>query len=94
VVTVTGKVWALGQGSYRQLGDGTELERVLPASEELSSRSEERSDLDNNDESVVVVCVARAHTACSTEKGMVWTWGCNHDFQLEFSDGINRGEKQ
>ncbi|ROR04058.1 alpha-tubulin suppressor-like RCC1 family protein [Delftia acidovorans] len=68
-----GRLWAWGQNSGGQLGDGTTIDRNRPV----------RVDLAPLDGSKVVALAANTnHTVALDERGRLWAWGFNHDGTL------------
>jgi alpha-tubulin suppressor-like RCC1 family protein len=69
-----GTVWAWGQGSAGQLGDGTPLYSKLPV--QVAHLS-----------AVVAVAAGNSHSLAVKSDGTVWAWGDNHRGQL--GEGTN-----
>lgn len=66
---VDGAPWCWGSNSYGQLGDGSELDRLLPV------RVNGLADVD-------IFALGFDHSCALTRAGSVWCWGAGHDGQL------------
>ena len=75
-VTVDGKLYTWGDGSYGQLGHGTVAKRCRPTEVKMLAGSKR----------VVGVSCAECHTACFTEDGWVYTCGVGALGQLGHGD--------
>jgi alpha-tubulin suppressor-like RCC1 family protein len=68
-LSAAGHVWAWGQNSFGQVGDGSGVERRTPV--RLASIS-----------GIVAIGTGRLHTLAVGSGGGVWAWGDNHFGQL------------
>jgi YD repeat-containing protein len=78
-VNQDGRVWAWGQNTSGQLGDGTSSNRSAPIELPAFSTS-----------SAVAVSAGQAHTLALTEDGRVWAWGWNAYGQLGDATQLDR----
>ncbi|MBI5197941.1 MAG: multicopper oxidase domain-containing protein, partial [Nitrospirae bacterium] len=76
-VDTTGKVWTWGANNTGQLGDGTDIDRVSPASIGLSN--------------VIGIAGGSWHSLAVDTTGTVWAWGQNNYGQLGTTSSGNCG---
>ena len=74
-----GTVWAWGDNSYGQLGDGTNTNRNEP---------EQVPGLNN----VIAISAGSSHSTALKNDGTVWAWGKNNSGQLGDGTWINKNE--
>jgi alpha-tubulin suppressor-like RCC1 family protein len=66
--SLSGTVWSWGRNNNGQLGDGTKINRLIPAEIEMHS--------------VKAITAGGYHSMAIKENGEVWAWGRNTDGQL------------
>jgi alpha-tubulin suppressor-like RCC1 family protein len=64
-----GAVWAWGENSSGQLGDGTTINRNTPVAVERLS-------------DVVAIAAGKVHSMALSRDGTLWSWGGNYSGQL------------
>lgn len=72
-----GEVWAWGRNAEGQLGDGTQVDRVLPVRVVGLPRA------------AVAVSAGGAHSLALLDDGTVWSWGANDFRQLGAAENLD-----
>ncbi len=78
-----GTVWAWGDNSDGQLGDGTNVDRYTPVQVVMELGGDPLT-------GVAAISAGGGHTIALKEDGTVWAWGNNYDGQL--GDGTHGSE--
>jgi alpha-tubulin suppressor-like RCC1 family protein len=73
-----GTVWCWGENLYAQIGDGTAIDKSLPAKTNIPQ-----------DTKIIDVSAGRYHTCARGADGSLWCWGWNSSGQI--GDGTNAG---
>lgn len=74
-LTTSGRVFTWGSNNTGQLGDGTNLNRIIPIEITLNFNLEAK-------EKITLISTGFFHTAAVTSSGRVFTWGFNNSGQL------------
>lgn len=83
VLTSWGEVLVWGENNYGQIGDGTDVEKLLP------QRITSNFGL-NPEENIVLFETSGFHSMAYSDQGRLWCWGLNGDGQLGYGDLVNR----
>ncbi|MBN2300575.1 MAG: InlB B-repeat-containing protein [Acholeplasmataceae bacterium] len=78
-ITSNGRIFMWGYNDHGELGDGTEIDKMIPL--DITNQF----DLDESDK-IVNVSVGQYHSLVVTSNGRVFTWGYNYYGQLGFGE--------